>query len=94
MSHHDLLDVAESVLLAPLRDHPEEFNRFRDEVLYAPLEGSKKAKKRAQADALAQMGVDINAMQAGTGMGRKVRQAAKKAKKKDEEASDASRPVD
>jgi hypothetical protein len=60
MNHHDLLDVAEAMLLDPLRDHPEEMRKFRDEVLYAPLEGSRKAKRKAQADALAQFGVDMS----------------------------------
>lgn len=60
MNHHDLLDVAEAMLLEPLRDHPEELRKFREEHLYAPLPGTRKAKRRAQAAALAQFGVDMN----------------------------------
>lgn len=78
MTHHDLIDVAEAMVLDPLRDHPEELRKFRDEVLYAPLPGSKKAKRRAQADALAQFGVnDIS----------KVRPGKPKKKKKAKEPS-------
>lgn len=59
MTSHDLLDVAEAMLLEPLRDHPEEMRKFRDEVLYAPLEGTRKAKRKAQAETLARFGVDL-----------------------------------
>lgn len=59
MTATDLLDVAEAMLLEPLRDHPEELRKFREEHLCAPLPGSRKAKKKAQADALAQFGVDM-----------------------------------
>jgi hypothetical protein len=62
MNHYDLLDVVEAMLLDPLRDHPEEMRKFRDEVLYAPLEGSRKAKRKAQAAALAAMGLDIKSL--------------------------------
>jgi hypothetical protein len=48
------------MLLEPLRDHPEELHKFREEHLYAPLPGTRKAKRKAQADSLAQFGVDIN----------------------------------
>jgi hypothetical protein len=65
MTHHDLLDVAEAMLLEPLRDHPEEMTKFRTEVLYAPLEGSRKAKRKAQADALAQFGIDLDKVKVG-----------------------------
>ena len=60
MTSADLLDVAEVMLLEPLRDHPEELRKFREEHLYAPLPGSRKAKKKAQADALSQFGVDMS----------------------------------
>ena len=60
MNHHDLLDVAEVLLMTPLERHPEEFAKFRDEVLYAPMEGTKAAKRRAQREALAAMGVDLD----------------------------------
>jgi hypothetical protein len=69
MTHHDLLDIAEAMLLDPLRDHPAEMSKFRTEVLYAPLEGSRKAKRKAQADALAQFGIDMSKVTPG--MGRK-----------------------
>ena len=82
MGHHDLLDVAEATLLEPLESHPEELRKFRDETLYAPLEGSVLAKKRAKANALAAMGVDINAVKAGTGMGRQAKRIAAKAESK------------
>ena len=62
MNHYDLLDVAEAMLLDPLRDHPEEMRKFRDDVLYAPLPGSRKAKRKAQAAALAAMGLDIGSL--------------------------------
>jgi hypothetical protein len=60
MTSADLLDVAEAMLLEPLRDHPEELRKFREEHLYAPLPGSRKAKRKAQADALSQFGVDMS----------------------------------
>jgi hypothetical protein len=60
MTHYDLLDVAEAMLLDPLRDHPEEMRKFRAEVLYAPLEGTRKAKRKSQADTLAQFGIDLD----------------------------------
>lgn len=89
MTHHDLLDVAEAYLLEPLVGHPDEFKKFREEVLYAPMEGSKKAKQRAQAAALAAMGLDIATVQAGQGMGRAVK--ARVPKKK--EGTDADTTV-
>lgn len=63
MTSDDLLDVCEAMLLEPLRDHPEELRKFREEHLYAPLPGSRESKRKAQADALAQFGVDINNLQ-------------------------------
>lgn len=65
MTHEDVLDVCESMILDPLRDHPEELRKFRDDVLYAPLPGSRQAKRRATAGALAAMGVDPKNVKAG-----------------------------
>lgn len=59
MTSHDLLDVCEAMLLEPLRDHPEEMRKFREDHLYAPLPGTRKAKKKAQSETLAQFGVDM-----------------------------------
>ena len=70
MNHHDLLDIAEAFLLEPLFGHPEEFQKFRNESLYAPLQGSKAAKRRAQREALAAMGVNLEGAHAGFGAGR------------------------
>lgn len=65
MTHRDLLDVAEAMLLEPLRDHPEELDKFRRDVLYAPLPGTRKAKRKAQAAAMAQFGVDLDNVKVG-----------------------------
>ena len=81
MNHHDLLDAGEAFLMEPLVEHPEEFRKFREEVLYAPLEGSKKAKQRAQRAALAGMGIDIDTIKAGQGLGRTARAHVAKAEK-------------
>lgn len=79
MSHHDLLDVAEALLMAPLEEHPEEFRKFRDETLYAPLEGSVEAKKRAKREAIAAMGIDPSKIRSGMKMSKKVKQVAEDA---------------
>lgn len=70
MTHEDVLDVAEALLLEPLRDHPEEMRRFRQESLYAPLPGTRQAKKRASLGALAAMGVDPKKVKPGMGLGK------------------------
>lgn len=70
MDHDDVLDVAEAMLLEPLRDHPEEMRKFREEHLYAPLPGTRQAKKRASLGALAAMGVDPKKVRPGMGLGK------------------------
>jgi len=70
MDHLDLLDLAEAVLLAPLVEHPEQLDKFRRETLYAPLPGSKTAKKKAKLSALAAMGIDPKSVKPGMGMAR------------------------
>lgn len=73
MNHEDVLDVCEAMILEPLRDHPEELRKFRDEVLYAPLAGSRLAKKKASLGALAAMGVDPKSVRPGMGFGKQTR---------------------
>lgn len=65
MTADDLIDVAEVLLLEPLAQHPKQRDEFVRDHLYAPLPGSRKARKRAQAMALAQMGIDIDKVTAG-----------------------------
>lgn len=64
MDHRRLLDVAETLILRPLQHDPKALDEFRMDVLYAPLEGTPLAKKRAQENALAQMGLDMDAVNA------------------------------
>ena len=59
MSSTDLLDAAEALLLRPLQDHPEQMEKFRQDVLFAPLEGSRTSKIKAQTQALSQFGMDM-----------------------------------
>ena len=48
MDATDLLDMAEAEILHPLLDHPEQFDKFRRETLYAPLEGTFERRRAAQ----------------------------------------------
>lgn len=80
-----MLDIGEAMLLEPLMGHPEELAKFRAETLYAPLEGSRAAKKRAQAAALASSGIDINALQVGMKLGGQPRRLAAAAAAKDDD---------
>lgn len=64
MPHPWLLGVAEALLLRPLQHDPAKADEFRHDVLYAPLPGSKEAKRRATMDVLAAMGVSLEEVQA------------------------------
>ena len=74
MPHPWLLGVAEALLLRPLQHDPAKADEFRHDVLYAPLPGSKEAKRRATMDVLAAMG---GSLAAATAPARKHAQQAK-----------------
>lgn len=65
--------MCEAMILEPLRDHPEQMRKFRDETLYAPLPGTKQAKRKASLGALAAMGVDPKSIRPGMGIGKRTR---------------------
>lgn len=64
MDHFRLFDVAETLMLRPLQHDPKAMEEFRQEVLYAPLTGTVEAKVKAQTKALAQMGLDMESVNA------------------------------
>lgn len=65
--------MCEAMILEPLRDHPEQMRKFRDEHLYAPLPGTRQAKRKASLGALAAMGVDPSMIRPGMGAGKRTR---------------------
>lgn len=52
------------MILRPLRDDPQQMEKFRRETLYAPLEGTVEAKRSAQNRALAAMGLSLDEVRA------------------------------
>lgn len=79
MDHFRLFDVAETLMLRPLQHDPKAMEEFRRDVLYAPLAGTVEAKQKAQNQALAQMGLDMDAVNAMLAERRRRREAAAEA---------------
>lgn len=90
----DLLDMAMSVLLEPLKGDPERLQTFIDDHLYAPLPRTAKARKVAQSSALAALGFNLEQAQALAIKDRERAQAeaAEAARRAAEEASAEAGP--